>query len=107
MSSFITFRNCGSWIQFLTVSVKKVTHSKQDHEGLQLLDLKALTLEIKGVRRLATPLLRHRDMPQLNAQRDSVLPNLHSVEWHLLKDPEKARPNEWRCGDSLRLELSG
>ncbi len=69
---------------------KEVTHSKQDQEALQLLDCKTLTLEIDGVRRLATLLLRHKDMPLLNAQRDSVLPNLRNVEWCLLKDHEKA-----------------
>lgn len=59
---------------------KEVSHSKQDQETLQLLDLKTLTLEIEGVHHLATPLLHHRDMPLLNAQRDSVLPNLCSVD---------------------------
>ncbi len=69
---------------------KEVTRSKQDQEALQLLDRKTLSLEIEGVRRLATPLLRHKDIPWLNATRDSVLPNLRSVERRLLKDPEKA-----------------
>ncbi len=69
---------------------KEVTRSKQDQEALQLLDRKTLTLEIEGVRRLATPLLQHKDMPLLNATRDSALPNLRSVERRLLKDPEKA-----------------
>ncbi len=69
---------------------KEVTRSKQGQEALQLLDRKTLTLEIEGVRRLATPLLRHKDIPLLNATRDSVLPNLRSVERRLLKDPEKA-----------------
>ncbi len=68
---------------------KEVTRSKQDQEALQILDRKTLTLEIEGVLRLATPLLRHKDMPLLNAMRDSVLPNLRSVERRLLKDPEK------------------
>ncbi len=68
---------------------KEVTRSKQDQEALQLLDRKTLTLEIEGVLRLATPLLHHKDMPLLNAMRDSVLPNLRSVERRLLKDPEK------------------
>ncbi|KAL0161393.1 hypothetical protein M9458_045118 [Cirrhinus mrigala] len=69
---------------------KEVTCSKQDQEALQLLDHKTLTLEIEGVRRLATPLLRHKDMPLLKAPRESVLSNLRSVERRLLKDPETA-----------------
>ncbi len=66
---------------------KEVTHSKQDHEALQLFDHKSVILE--SVCRLATPLLRHKYMPLLNALRDSVLSNLRSMERRLLKDPEK------------------
>ncbi|KAI2661983.1 ORF V: Enzymatic polyprotein [Labeo rohita] len=62
----------------------------QDQEALQLLDCKTLTLEMEGVHRLATPLLRHKDMPLLKAPRESVLSNLRSVERRLLKDPERA-----------------
>ncbi|KAI2646144.1 ORF V: Enzymatic polyprotein [Labeo rohita] len=69
---------------------KEVTRSKQDQEALQLLDCKTLTLEMEGVHRLATPLLRHKDMPLLKAPRESVLSNLRSVERRLLKDPERA-----------------
>ncbi len=69
---------------------KEVSGSKQDQEALQLLDRKTLTLEIEDVRRLVAPLLRHKDMLLLNAMRDSVLPNLRSMERRLLKDPEKA-----------------
>ncbi len=69
---------------------KEVTRFKQDQEALQLLDRMTLTLEIEGVRCLATPLLCHKDMPLLNGTRDSVLPNIRSVERRLLKDPEKA-----------------
>ncbi|KAL0151370.1 hypothetical protein M9458_053364 [Cirrhinus mrigala] len=69
---------------------KEVTCSKQDQEAIQLLDRETLTLEIEGVRRLATPLLRHKDMPLLKAPRESVLSNLCSVERRLLKDPERA-----------------
>ncbi|KAL0188999.1 hypothetical protein M9458_016098, partial [Cirrhinus mrigala] len=68
---------------------KEVTRSKQDQEAIQLLDHETLTLDIEGVRRLATPLLRHKDMPLLK-ERESVLSNLRSVERRLLKDPERA-----------------
>ncbi len=37
---------------------KDVTRSKQDQEALQLLDRKSLILEMEGIHRLATPLLR-------------------------------------------------
>ncbi|XP_016393730.1 uncharacterized protein LOC107728153 [Sinocyclocheilus rhinocerous] len=69
---------------------KEVTRSKQDQEALQLLDRKTLTLEMEGINRLATPLLRRKDMPSLNAPKESVLPTLRSVERRLLKEPVKA-----------------
>ncbi|KAK3569372.1 hypothetical protein QTP86_026881 [Hemibagrus guttatus] len=69
---------------------KEVTQSKQDQDAFQLLEMKTLTLEIEGINRLATPLLRHKDMPLLNAPKESVLPTLLSVERRLLEDPIKA-----------------
>ncbi|KAK3553790.1 hypothetical protein QTP70_012164 [Hemibagrus guttatus] len=69
---------------------KEVTRSKQDQDAFQLLERKTLTLEIEGINRLATPLLRRKDMPLLNGPKESVLPTLCSVERHLLKDPIKA-----------------
>ncbi|KAK3544057.1 hypothetical protein QTP86_000869 [Hemibagrus guttatus] len=69
---------------------KEVTRSKQDQDAFQLLEMKTLTLEIEGINRLATPLLRRKDTPLLNAPKESVLPILRSVERRLLKDPIKA-----------------
>ncbi|XP_056121116.1 uncharacterized protein LOC130099439 [Rhinichthys klamathensis goyatoka] len=69
---------------------KDVTRSKQDHEALQLLEMETRTHPVEGINRLATPLLRRKDMPCLNAPKESVLPTLRSVERRLLKDPTKA-----------------
>ncbi|KAK3541683.1 hypothetical protein QTP86_000569 [Hemibagrus guttatus] len=69
---------------------KEVTRSKQDQDAFQLLEMKTLTLEIEGINRLATPLLRRKDMPLLNAPMESVLLTLRSVERRLLKDPIRA-----------------
>lgn len=69
---------------------KAVTRSKQDQQALQLLELKTITLQMDGINRLATPLLRRKDMPLLNAPKESVLSTLCSVERRLLKDPVKA-----------------
>ncbi|XP_073722599.1 uncharacterized protein [Misgurnus anguillicaudatus] len=69
---------------------KAVTRSKEAQRAIELLDLKTLTQEIDGIKRLATPLLRRKDMPLLNAPKESVLPTLRSVERRLLKDPGKA-----------------
>ncbi len=73
---------------------KEVTRSKQDQEALQLLDRKTRILEMEGIYRLATPLLRRKDMPLLSAPKESVLPTLRSVERRLLKDPVKAEVYE-------------
>ncbi|KAL0150553.1 hypothetical protein M9458_054146 [Cirrhinus mrigala] len=73
---------------------KEVTRSKQDQEALQLLDQKTLILDMEGIHRLATPLLRRKDMPLLKAPKESVLPTLRSVERRLLKDPLKAEVYE-------------
>lgn len=53
---------------------KEVTRSKQDQEALKLLETKTIHTEVEGVTRLVTPLLRHKDMPQLYAPVDSVMP---------------------------------
>lgn len=52
--------------------------------------MKTFTLGMEGIIRLATPLLWQKDMPLLNAPKESVLPTLHSMERSLLKDPVKA-----------------
>ncbi len=69
---------------------KEVTRFKQDQEALKLLEAKTIHTEVNGILRLATPLLRHKDMPQLHAPKESVMPNLRSIEKRLLKDPVKA-----------------
>ncbi|KAL0196824.1 hypothetical protein M9458_005364, partial [Cirrhinus mrigala] len=63
-------------------------------EALKLLDQKTLILDMEGIHRLATPLLRRKDMPLLKAPKESVLPTLRSVERRLLKDPLKAEVYE-------------
>ncbi len=55
---------------------KEVTRSKQDQEALKLLEAKTIRTEVNGILRLATPLLRHKDMPHLHAPKESVMPNI-------------------------------
>ncbi|KAJ8405628.1 hypothetical protein AAFF_G00316080 [Aldrovandia affinis] len=71
-------------------SKKLITRSKQDQEAVNLLDAKMVRVDVDGVQRYATPLLRVKDMPRLQASKEAVLANLHSVERRLGKDPEKA-----------------
>lgn len=71
-------------------SEKLVTRSKQDHEAMDLLQAKTVRVEVDGVLRYATPLLRVKNMPTLSAPPEAVLANLRHTEKRLLKDPECA-----------------
>lgn len=69
---------------------KVVTRSKQDNLAISLLEGRTTRVDVEGISRLATPLLRHKDMPRLQATPDAVLPSLRGVERRLQRDPEKA-----------------
>ncbi|XP_038160417.1 uncharacterized protein LOC119796094 [Cyprinodon tularosa] len=71
-------------------SERLVTRSRQDQEAVHMLDTKTVRVEVDGVLRYATPLLRVKDMPCLRTPKEAVLANLRSTERRLLKDPEKA-----------------
>lgn len=71
-------------------SEKEVTRSKQDLQAVALLEAKTVRIMVDGVLRYATPLLRHAQMPQLNAPKESVMAMLRSTERRLLKDPHRA-----------------
>ncbi|CAI5677835.1 unnamed protein product [Oreochromis niloticus] len=72
-------------------SAKVAIRSRQDQDAIKLLETKTERVEIGGVQRYATPLLRSPDMPTLSAPKEAVLPLLRSTERRLLKSPEKAR----------------
>ncbi|KAI3375531.1 hypothetical protein L3Q82_003855 [Scortum barcoo] len=71
-------------------SEKLVTRSRQDQEAISILELKTTRVEVDGILRYATPLLRRRDMPFLQATKEAVMPTLRSVERRLAKDPVQA-----------------
>lgn len=70
---------------------KVVTRSRCDQEAITLLETKTVRVNVNGVFRYATPLLRKRDMPELKAPKESVLPNLRALERRLSKSPEHAK----------------
>lgn len=70
-------------------SDKASTRSKLDCEAIKLLDSKTVRVEVDGVKRYATPLLRVKTMPQLKATKQAVLPQLRATEKRL-KNPEQA-----------------
>lgn len=71
-------------------SEKIVKRSRQDQEAVHLLETKTTRVEVGGIQRYATPLLRVKNMPQLCAPKEAVLANLRSTERRLLRDPERA-----------------
>lgn len=56
------------------VNEKTATRSKQDKLALDLLHSKTVRVEIDGVMRYATPLLRAPDFPLLRAPKEAALP---------------------------------
>ncbi len=81
-----------------------VTRSKQDEEALNLLRTQTTRVLVDGINRHATPLLRKKDMPLLQAPKEAVLPNLRSTEKHLERDPIKAAAYK---DEIKKLEVSG
>lgn len=69
---------------------KLVTRSRQDQEAICILETRTVRIEVEGIRRYATPLLRRKGMPLLQATKDAVMPSLRGVERRLAKDPERA-----------------
>ncbi|XP_049329393.1 uncharacterized protein LOC111189354 [Astyanax mexicanus] len=85
-------------------SEKAVTRSKQDHEAVQLLQEKTVRVEVNGIKRYATPLLRTRNMAHLRASEDATLPQLRSIERKLAKDSNQAAAYQ---AEIDKLEQSG
>lgn len=71
-------------------SEKVITRSRQDKESIQLLQESTVRVDIDGVQRYATPLLRVKNMPCLYAPKEAVLPQLRGIEKRLVKDPDLA-----------------
>ncbi|KAJ8375623.1 hypothetical protein SKAU_G00062030 [Synaphobranchus kaupii] len=72
-------------------SEKLVTQSREDQEAIKLLEAKAARVEVNGVHRYATSLLRRKDTPTFQAIKEAVMPSLRSTE---RKDPERAHRKE-------------
>ncbi|XP_065102634.1 uncharacterized protein [Paramisgurnus dabryanus] len=75
-------------------SEKLVTRSKQDQRAINMLETKTQRVEVNGVERYATPLLRVQDATPLRGTKESVLSSLRNSERRLSKDPERAKVYE-------------
>lgn len=72
------------------VNVKTATRSKEDQQALELLEQRTTKIEVDGVKRYATPLLRRRNSPILQAPKTALLPHLRSTERRIAKDVKQA-----------------
>lgn len=71
-------------------SEKACIRSKRDQEAVELLETKTIRVNVDGVKRYATPLLRAKNMPEMKAPKEAVLSQLRSTERRLTKNPEQA-----------------
>ncbi len=69
---------------------KGISRTCQDKESIQFLQENKVRVEIIGVQKYATPLLRVKNMPRLYAPKEAVLPQLRGIEKRLGKDPDLA-----------------
>ncbi|XP_077351805.1 uncharacterized protein LOC144001182 [Festucalex cinctus] len=83
---------------------REVTRSKQDQQAIALLETKTIRMEVDGILRYATPLLRHAGMPPLQAPKESVMALLRSTERRLHKDSEQGEADQT---EMLKLIESG
>ncbi|XP_039516158.1 uncharacterized protein LOC120470642, partial [Pimephales promelas] len=85
-------------------SEKMVIRSKLDQEAVRMLETRTVRVEVDGVNRYATPLLRVKNMPCLRTSKDAVLASLRSTERRLMKDPIRASAY---AAEILKLEQAG
>nr|XP_054593472.1 uncharacterized protein LOC129160606 [Nothobranchius furzeri] len=86
------------------VNIKTATRSKEDQQAVDLLEQRTTKVEVDGVTRYATPLLRRKDSPLLWASKNTLLPQLRSTERRLAKDPALA---DTYCQEIHKLEQLG
>ncbi|KAK7889113.1 hypothetical protein WMY93_024673 [Mugilogobius chulae] len=85
-------------------SEKISVRSRQDHEAIECLEKKTTRVEVDGVNRYATPLLRVKSFPNLSAPISAVLPQLRNTERRLVKAPDLAQVYN---AEIQRLEQAG
>lgn len=69
---------------------KTSARSHQDQDAVAFLEAKTVKVEVDRVQRFATPLLCGKNMPQLRAPKEAVLPQLRGIEKKVCKTPAQA-----------------
>ncbi|XP_039516235.1 uncharacterized protein LOC120470711 [Pimephales promelas] len=85
-------------------NAKTVIRSKEDQQALELLEQGTVKVDVDGVPRYATPLLRRKARPKLWAPKHTLLPQLRSIERRLAKDTALANTY---CQEIQKLEQLG
>ncbi|XP_039539859.1 uncharacterized protein LOC120487658 [Pimephales promelas] len=85
-------------------SERLVTRSRQDKYSVDLLEAETIRVEVNGVHRYATPLLRVPNMPKLKVSKEVVMKNLRNTEKRLVQDPLRA--STYR-EEIKKLEIAG
>ncbi|XP_019204872.1 uncharacterized protein LOC109196100 [Oreochromis niloticus] len=70
---------------------KEVTRSKEDQQAIDILESRTVRVQVEGVHRYATPLLRRAGFPQVKAPEGAVMALLRANERRLRKDPSRAQ----------------
>lgn len=83
---------------------KVITRSKQDQEAMDLLASKSKRVDVDGVQRYATPLLRAASAMRLRASPNAVMSSLRCIERRLQRDPKTAAVYDQEIA---KLEESG
>ena len=103
--------NLYSWVQRLWqmdvlpwCNEKASIRSRQDQEAIHLLEAKTVRVEVDGVRWYTTPLLHAKNMLQLQAPKEALLPQLRSYEKRLAKAPDQAQAYK---AEIQKLEQAG
>ncbi len=86
------------------VNEKTATPSNHDHYALSHLQTHTTRVEVSGVMRYATPLLRWSSTELLKAPKEAVMANLRSTERKLAKDLRRA---ESYCSELKKLQEAG
>ena len=69
---------------------KQMVRSKEDKYAVTLLEQKTTRVEVQGVQRYATPLLRRENMPKLHVPKEVVSNYFKNTERRLAKNPQQA-----------------
>ncbi|XP_073715795.1 uncharacterized protein [Misgurnus anguillicaudatus] len=85
-------------------NTRTVIRSKEDQQALELLEQRTVKVEVDGVTRYATPLLRRKASLTLWTPKYTLLPQLRSTERRLAKDTALANTY---CQEIQKLEQLG